>query len=572
MDPLFSRMTKRFIPPMNRKVMDGMAVEEMKYVEEFLDGQIRSICKGFPKALRYIGYQRCSSQEEYEEITRLRSNRRTFDLAHSSVYMVKYFFIFTDLLGTEHQIIRYIHLPYVTRAGIMSISGTNYHIVPILSDKVITPSNNSIFVRLTQDKNNVFRIYNSFMVDKDRKTFYTAWATIHGSPDAKRSGSHTKRSKTLLTHYLFGRYGFSGAFNRYVGTVPIYGYGDDITVENYPEKDWIICQSTGVKPDSCQEKFYIPNKIKLAIPRDRWSIAMEAFVSGFFYVTDHYPDRFALPTEFKEEIDSDGVVNKTDVKLSIRERHDRLTARLEDKSLWMILVGLILFGALRGENVLYKEMMEHFDSLQDYLDEASQKKLAEKGVVLENYYDLLSHVAININEIIRDAGEVGMNVYGKNLEVLSYVFYDITHGFTSMKFALVKAASRRPLTSKNVIANFQQFVKPGKIFMIHTGKIISKAVSYSGDHMYPTITAVMTEQENRAGATRGQKSRTVVGPQHRIELSMIAIGSVLNLPKASPTPLSRINPWITIDERTGTVIENPKLSKLIRENNQYFKF
>ena len=572
MDPLFSRMTKRYVPPMNRKVMEGLAVDEMKYVEEFLDGQIRSICKGFPKALRYVGYKRCESQEEYEEITRLRSNRRTFDLAHSSVYMVKYFFVFTDLLGTEHQITRYIHLPYVTKAGIMSISGTNYHIIPILSDKVITPSNNSIFVRLTQDKNNIFRIYNTFVMDDKRRVCHIAWATIHGSPDAKRSGSHTKRSKTLLAHYIFGRYGFSGAFSRYTGTVPVYGYGDDINVERYPASDWIICQSTMTKPDSCQEKFYTPNQIRLAIPRDKWSNTMEAFVSGFFYVTDHYPDRFALPSMFGEAIDADGVISVTDKKLSVEERNEKLRARVEDKSLWMILVGLILFGSLRGENVLYKEMVEHFDSLQDYLDEASQKKLLEKDILLENYYDLLAYVAININEIIRDAGETGMNVYGKNLEVLSYVFYDITHGFTSMKFALVKAASRRPLTHKNVVANFQQFVKPGKIFMIHTGKIISKAVSYSGDHMYPTITSVMTEQENRAGATRGQKSRTVVGPQHRIELSMIAVGSVLNLPKASPTPLSRINPWITIDEKTGTVVENPKLSKLIRENNQYFKF
>ena len=90
--------------------------------------------------------------------------------------------------------------------------------------------------------------------------------------------------------------------------------------------------------------------------------------------------------------------------------------------------------------------------------------------------------------------------------------------------------------------------------------------------MYPSVTSVMTEQEAHSGVTRGQKSRTVVGEQHRIELSMIAVGSVLNLPKSSPTPLSRINPWITIEESTGTVTENPKLRELIRANNQYFKF
>ena len=44
MDPLFSRMTKRYTPPMNRKVMDGLAVHEMKRTEEHLDALILQGC------------------------------------------------------------------------------------------------------------------------------------------------------------------------------------------------------------------------------------------------------------------------------------------------------------------------------------------------------------------------------------------------------------------------------------------------------------------------------------------------------------------------------------------------
>ena len=42
---------KRYVPPMNRKVMEGMAVSAMKHVEEYLDAQIRSVCEGFPPNL-----------------------------------------------------------------------------------------------------------------------------------------------------------------------------------------------------------------------------------------------------------------------------------------------------------------------------------------------------------------------------------------------------------------------------------------------------------------------------------------------------------------------------------------
>lgn len=37
--------------------------------------------------------------------------------------------------------------------------------VPVLSDKVFTPSGGSIFVRLAQDLNNFFRMYHTLMVN-----------------------------------------------------------------------------------------------------------------------------------------------------------------------------------------------------------------------------------------------------------------------------------------------------------------------------------------------------------------------------------------------------------------------
>lgn len=549
--------------------MEGLAVDSFKHIEEHLDSQIRSVCQGMPSCLTYDSYERCTSQEEFEEITRLRSNRRMFDLAPSSVYLVKYYFTFTDQLGKQHPIVRYLYLPFVTKAGILSVSGSKYHIVPVLSDKVFTPGTDSVFVRLTQDRNNMYRIYNTVVLNGKRETRHVVWAIIYRSPEAKRSGTSTKKPRTLLTHYLIGKYGFSGAFQRYAGSVPIYGYDVDITPEKYPPDEWVICQSTKRQPDTCQGKFYKPTKIQLAVRKKDWTKEMESMVFGFFYVLDHFPDRFASPLCEQSSVDEDGVI--VDTSPTPEQRHKILTSYLEDVSLWMILIGVIVLGNLRGENLLYKDIAEHFESLDAYLDTEAQKKLLEKGIVLENYFDLLSYISAHFNEMVQEGNESALNVYGKNLEILSYVLYDILYGFTTMKFAMNKAANRRPLSLKDVTSNFQQHVKMGGIFKIHTGKIITEAVSYSGDHMYPGITAVVAEQENRAGATRGKTNRTVVGPQHRIDLSMVTTGSVLNLPKSNPTPVARINPWVTIDERSGTVIPNPEFEELINANRPYFK-
>lgn len=554
---------------MNRIIMEGLAVESLKNLEEYADSQIRSICQGFPPCLRYVDYRRCTEQEEYDEITRLRSNKRSFDLADSYVYLVKYFFIFTDQLGKEHTIERFLYLPFVDKAGIFKISGSTYHIVPVLSDKVFTPGDESIFVRLTQDRNNMYRVYNTIMINNRRETRHVVWAIIYRSPEAKRAAASAKRPKTILTHYLFAKYGFKGAFERYAGAVPEYGYIEDMVPEKYPENEWVVCHSTQRKPDTCQTMSYRASKIALAVRRKDWSAEMESMVFGFFYVIDHFPERFGNSYCETMTVDEHGEV--TEQPVPFEQRHKILTDYFEDISLWMILIGIINLGDLRGENILYKEISDHFESLDAYLDTESKKKLAEKGIVLENYYDLLAYISTNFNIMIKETKESTNNVYGKNLEILSYLLYDILYDLTSMKFSINKAANRRPLSLKDVTSNFQQFFKAGTIFRINSGKIISESVSYSGDHMYPAITAVVAEQEGRSGAVRGKSSRVIVGPQHRIDLSMVTVGSVLNLPKANPTPVARINPWVTIDEKSGTVLPNPDYEELINANRPLFK-
>ena len=571
MHHLFRRMTQKYARPMNRLLMEGLAVDSFKHLEEYLDLQIKSICQGMPECFKYEGYERCSSQEEYMEITRLRSTRRTFDLGMSHVYLIKLFFSFIDQVGNQHQLTRYVYLPFVSRGGILSISGSKYHLVPVISDKVFTSSRESVFVRLTQDRNNFFRMYHSVTVDDKYEARNVAWARIYRSPDAKKS-SAVKKTKTTLVHYLLGKYGFDEAFLRYAGYVPEVGNAQIINRENYPEKDWIIYESIRRKPIACRDMHYQPSTTRLAVRRKRFSNELEALVFGFFYVVDHFPERLEPAGAFREIIDDDGVISKERYERTPEEHQKLLKSYLNDKSLWKILIGLIIFTEPKSENIIYKDISEHFISLNSYLDHASQEKLAGNGIRLDDYYDLLAYLAAHFNEMVQENADSGQVVYGKNLEISSCVLYDILFNMTSMKFALNRAASRRPLTLKDITANLLQFVKMGKIFEIHTGKILTQSVSYSGDHLYPGITALLAEQENRAGAARGKTKRTVVGPQHRIDLSMLSVGSVLNLPKANPTPLARVNPWAVIDPVTGTILPNPKIEKLIEENREFFKF
>lgn len=547
MNHLFSRMLRRHTPPMNDDVMRGLAVKAMEVFEEKVDEQIRSICIGLPKSVRYVGYRRCTAREEFLEVTKDHNNRRSFNLAKNSVYLVKYFFIFTDELGHEHQLCKHIYLIYVKEGGLFHISGTEMHLIPVISDKVFTPSSDSIFVRLVQDRNNFFRMYHTIVIDGRRVSEYIAHSEIYRNPSKAKPGQireATTKAKTTLIHYLFARYGFTGAFQRYANTVPEVGLLEDFHESKYPRNEWVICASTKSQPKTCLDKLYKKNEIVIAVRRSEWTEAVKNLVVGFFYVTDHFTTRFNHVLEI-----------------------------LNDVSLWMILIGHIRFSGEYPENKLYASIREHFETIEPYLDKAVKDKLAETNIYLENYFDLLWYIQINFNSMIQKNEQSGLCSYGKSLEIAQYVGHEIYCGFTMMKFRLNKVASKNNglVTKRDVADNLARTVRMGAIFGLNSGKIVSEVVASSVDHMYPKITSIVAQQESQSGK-RDIEQRIVPGPKHYLDLSMVTVGSILNLPKTKPTPLVRINSWITIDPKTNTILPNPKFEELFEENKHLFRF
>ena len=530
MHHLFARLVEKHNPPVNHEIMEGLACTYMKKTEEYIDEVFKSVSKSFPKGLVYAGYERCTPQEEFEEVTRARTNKRSFDLAKSDIYLVKYRFTFLDI----HTITRFIYLPFVGEAGIMHLSGSRYHVVPVLSDKVISPGYDEIFVRLLRDKMIFNRCYHSLIIDGVRETTHVIWSRIHrGAKDSKsKSGDNvpaTTRANTCIGHYLFAKFGLVKTFEQYVGFTPIIG-GNEITSKSYPSEHYVICESTQIKPKSYIGKFYTPNSIKLVIPRSHWNSTSKGLAIAFFYVVDHFPNRF-----------------KPDIK------------HIDDKSLWMILLGHIVYSGAYGENKLYADIEEHFLSLDDYLDTLIVKKLKESGHDIQDFYKLLVLILSSFNELVLDSNNTVNNMFVKSLEVLYYMLEDITHSIFRVNFRLSKLAIKRALTVSDVTETFNRFMKQGSVFKLTSGKIILESVSYSGDNKYPKITSKITEQESLSG--KGG-TRTAIGLDKHLDISMIEAGSVLFISKANPSPTGRINPFVKMDLATGTILPNPKLTEI----------
>jgi hypothetical protein len=155
------------------------------------------------------------------------------------------------------------------------------------------------------------------------------------------------------------------------------------------------------------------------------------------------------------------------------------------------------------------------------------------------------------------------------LEVESFVLKDLTSAITRIVLDINKEELRidgRQLEEKAVDKIFKAFFKTRIIYMLKKESHYVTSVEYSGDHLYPKNTSMINEQESNPVSLR--KTESTVSEKKKLVASMATVGSVLGLSKTNPTPLARINPYITIDPELGTVLPNPRWDSIIQATDK----
>lgn len=520
MSEFFLQMVKDVSPKVNHEVMSGLAGLYVEKAPLWLDSIFRST-KSFPAGLEYLGFEHCLPQTEFCEVTRPRNNRRTYDLALSDITMYSYRFAYQ---GTPIKP-RHLYLPYTRVPGVTYLSDTLYLYTAVLSDKVLSPSPDAIFTRLLKTKIFFRSVFHSIEVNGVRETLRVVYSNIYQNEKKKQSVAATTRAYSTAAHYLFAKYGLSRTFQMYAGFTPVVGL-DDITEEKYPASDWVITQSRLEKPlQSYIGNIYVPDQIKLAIPKDKWeSSVTKGLVAGFYYVLDNFPG------------------------------HIRPTPNYYDSpNVWGVTLGHILFSGNLPLAIIAAQIYDHFQSLDDYLDEITAGKLKELGHTVHNFYDLLALIVDKYSALIVDSDRESLTMFGKNLEVLYYLLYPITSQLFNLTFTLMKMSRRRQLTVRDIEEQFARSLTPSRIHhLTRKGSILIEPVNYSGDHSFPKIVSKLNQQENAIGGSRTKKARTRLGPQHHADPSMLVCGAMLGISKSFPAPPGRINPYAPIDIATGT--------------------
>jgi hypothetical protein len=520
MDKELERLIDRSTPALNPSIARGLAVEHMQHVEDYVHQVFQAAAKGFPDGLHYVGCRRCTPNEEFAEVSRKKGTRRTFDVARSDIYMMQYLFRYKDEMLPP----RYMYLPFVSDAGCITLGGSRFNISPVLSDRVISIGVSNIFIRLLRDRLTFERMGWHYMVDGKRETVQIAWSLIYHRNAKMKKLKPTVKMNCALMHYLLCKYGFSDTFLKFGHCRPVIG-GAEINKNVYPEDEWVICSSTQVKPRGCGRGYWEPTQIRIAVRKVDMTPMVRNMIGGFFYVADHFPSH--------------------------------VTAEwVDNQRMWKILMGHILWSGNIPHGKLHDDVDDHITSLDEYLDSLVIQKLREIGVPVTDIYEMFAIIIEKFNDWLLAAGDKVSSMYDKELSILYYVLYEISSAIFKLYFKL-KAASKKELTSKEIIATMNMTLKTGLIFSITKNHGEVSTISSPGDNMAFKTTSLLVPQ---SGSNRGgrRKERVVMSdPATRLHVSVAEVGGYLNIPKSAPDGRSRLNPHVRTDEK-GVVVRNPE--------------
>lgn len=503
------------MPQMNRTLIDGLSYAESDRIEDYINRVWLTAAEDFPEGLVYKGYRRLSPEEEYLFSVRRGSTAAKLELARTDQYLVAYFFSFRgEDLPPCH-----LYLPYISVGGILHVDGSKYVVSPVLADNGPSVEEDYVFVPILRDRMRFHRTLIHVRIDGHETPVYVIWSHLHRENTRKVSKS-TAHANSSLPHYLFARFGVTRTFLQYAGVHVVIGEEATMNRETYPPDRWTLVSSIKQSPWRNRRGSAEFTSLVLAIPKEECSELALNLAAGFFYVADYFPDRVSL-----EDAD--------------------------DPYLWIVLLGLTIWGSGESEGQLAQKTEAHLDSLATHLDKESNRELQAAGINVNDMYDLFVYLIQNVVRMLVEAAPNLSTMWGKRLIVLRYFLRDfvtsINYFMYSVKEPLNREGIKKPLTAKDISTKLNEQIYPNVISKIKRGHgEVDTSISSPGDNQYFKITGRIVKQVNSSGIKA--RSININDPANLLHASIAEVGSFLTPSSSSPTGHERVNPCVGLTE------------------------
>ena len=560
MNSVLNKTLKTTTPRMNKKFMTGLAIDVFDTIPQYLDEMIKiSLSKlGSSVPLRYIGIQRITPEEELMEDAYGRATNKPVDISSNNVILYKFMFEYNG-----EYMPMYIYLGYVEPGNVFTISGTHYVVTPVLTDLVLSVKPDEIFVRLHRDKIHVrsekkrIKLNNNSTPELMRYLYSNIFNA--GGKDKSKPEKIRPNFKTPLGLYLLCKYGLDYTIRNFcklnVNDVKIiYDSNDNIEVDD----EYNIYGSVGEKPRGyVRSSQYRKHRVKILVKK---GIVPDAILSNIIV---------SIITSF------DMINGEIEEELVDAIQRSDLDSPRGEKAIWRVLLGKSIYRDFISIEKVIKDIEEHIENLDDYVDDVIKRLLLSSGIVANNFWELLVYIFKVYVDAVNNAKTYSANINNVYVDIYYYICYEIIVGFNRaikvIKQRKEKLGTRIP--SKDEVKRIlNKHVSEKIIYKLIKSSQQSLAMAQAdvaNDSLYYKLTSQLENQNRGEGVRRGGKTpfpdsiKTLAG-------YMLSFGSLLYLIKAAPSPSLRGNPWMQLDNVGHIVIDN-ELKPTINKLDKIFK-
>lgn len=506
---LGTKLCNRFmnsVPRINPILGIGVAYHQSHRIEKYIREIIDCAKQSFPPGLKFMGCRRATPEEQIMEITRTRRGRRVFELAPSDVYMCVYQFEFNG----EKLKPQYLELPYIRPGGIIKIRGSSHVVSPVLEDNIFSVSSDQIYMPVTRAKLTFKKLDVSYKVDGHITSAAVVYSAIH---NISRKKKHSSRVTTLM-HYLLGEYGLSETINRYYNVGIVTGE-QEINSDTYPEDDWVICSSAGLKPKGRMYGSYIPTMIRIAVPRKDFTPEISNAIGGFYYVVDRMPD--VVTVDY-----------------------------LDNRDFWRRLLAYFIKSTVDSEIKAMEEIDVHYDSLYSYIDDLVRMRLTRENVPSDSLFDVLNYVMNNFVNMTMESDPADM-LRNKRVDTIRPLMADVVYAISTLTFELRRMQGDR-LNLSNINGLFDKRWPQSVIKRIGNGHGEVNTLESATDNFLYSVTKLLVPQPKATFTKRSSKDADMTDPAYALHPTQPLVTTYLFITKSDPSARSAINHFMPINE------------------------
>lgn len=370
------------MPAFNPVLTDGFHEKEFENGHVWFDRALRSILKNVES--RGVFFRKCEPADPKEFIDHLiGSSRKIFDAHKESLYPVSINIDYKDKGGQIIPFKAFTMLPYTNVYGDIFLRDAFYSAQFVLAERGLpVTKENSIFVKVLGYKFkigvepfNISQVFSETGVQTTRSYDTNLAANRFYSPTEARKIKDTKTPTPLLAWYMFAKMGFSDAMKEYGECDYRLGPLDALISECRPEDRWEIFSRSNSGTNKKQLGDFVAHDTAIAVRNlnaGRKSLSTMAlqYMCALMFVVDCCSSYF--------DID-----------------------RIDDPSYWKLIIGRCSVKAGDTDEYILRLIDQHFETINEYLDEDSIKRFAGQSIVVANMFDLFNYIIANRSEIVQ---------------------------------------------------------------------------------------------------------------------------------------------------------------------------